>query len=550
MAEWDVVKSDPAQTPAAPAPKASEWDAVKTADSGPSLVSRGIAPIKNIPGEVAGEFKEGLKNTNEAGHEMFGTTKENKNPFDMSSELKMIGGAAQQLFSPVTGAAKALVGNPLGNVTENVTGNKMAGDFMRNLGTEAASFAGPSALGKLVTKGIDALPTFSKAAQKLIDAGVEVTPGMLYQGLVRNLEEWGQKMPGLKSLVQNGQRSSLESFNKVIIDKALEPVGARLPKGVTGREAISWAENRIGSEYDKLLPKLSFGIDSEFLNDTAAIRNKALTLPEEKQKQLAAIGNDFTARLNASGGMTGRLYKTVDSEMSAKARDYLKTDDPDKRALGHLITDFRGAMLDQLERTNPNYADRLRDINSSYAAFMRAADASMLRAGSGGVFSPNDLLQTVKRSSTKGAFRRGDGLFQDIAEAAAEVLPAEVPKSLGLVGHGAITGLLGGALHFEPMVAAAIGAGSLPYTKPGLSAINTFARRTPGTMGPALNSISQTGPAAAGVAAIPEGYSPHQIQSFEGGATRKPGRPPHVGGGPNVSDAADYITSDDSSATS
>lgn len=536
--DWQIESHEPAATPAPE--KGGEWDPVKTAPSAPSMLSRAIEPIKNIPGAIADEFRAGGQQIKEsaAAHEA------DTGPLSsLTPHLGTLSGAAQQLFSPITGTAKALVGDPLRKNLPDNTFGKIVGQT----GEDLASMFGPGAVGKSMSRVADALPEFDKSVQSLLNAGVKLTPGMIWQGAMKNAEEFMGKVPFASNLVKNGQREGLESFNQVVINKALEPVGERLPKNVApGRESIAWAQEKIGDAYDKILPKLDFPITGEFLQDVAALRTKAATLREAEQKQLAAFGDDIAQKISSSGSMSGKTYKQVESELSYAGRGLMKSPDPEQRRLGGFISELRGIMMDNLERANPKYAGQLKDINSAYAAFIRAQDASIRRTKSGGIFSPDDLLQTIKNQTSKGAFARGDGLYQDLAESAAQVLPANVPEGLGLVGHGMMTGLLGGALHLEPGLAATAALGALPYTKPGLEAVRRFTGRTRG----APSTAPAVGPAGIGAAvsdqptAPPPGYSIGQEKALEGARTRIPGRP--TSAKVPVSDAAAAVTEDTS----
>lgn len=504
-----------------------------------SLVSRALAPIKSIPHEIAKEWRQGSKTIGDGDAEYNAAIAEKRTP-SLGAPLQVMSGAAQKLFAPVTGTAKALLGNPMQNLTEAATGNETAGRFAGQLGTDVGSMFGPGIVSKSMSRMADALPEFSQSVKTLMDAGIKLTPGMIWQGAVRNAEKFLGDVPLVSNLVKNGQRESLDSFNRVMWDKSLEPLGLRLPKDISaGREAAEWVAGKYGGAYDKLLPKLNFQVTGEFLNDANAIKAKASTLPESTQKQLAAIGDDVVSRIPAGGVMPGRVYKQVESELGYAARGYLKSQDPDQKRLGSLINELRGAMMDNLERTNPKFVGQLRDINSGWAAYSRLQDASIRRATSGGIFSPNDLLQTIKGQTSKGVFARGDGLYQDLAEAAAEVLPSSVPEGLGVVGHGIGAGLLGGALHLEPGLAATAAIGALPYTKPGLEAVRRFAGRTPGASGPLVGDVGMAAPA---VASLPDGYTYRQAQALEGGHTRRPGRP--TLSGTSVPEAADAVMED------
>lgn len=327
-------------------------------------------------------------------------------------------------------------------------------------------------------------PKFDKAVELLKDAGVKLTPGQLAKNSVdafKRAEDFFKGTPLVGSMVRGGITQSLESFNKAVINKSLDVIGERLPSNLNaGREAIAHAEKAIGSRYDKLLPKLSFTLDNDFvtaLNDFES--NVVNKLPEAEKKHFGSLWDSvFEPRLDQNLSMTGKTFKDVESELSYQGRAYARSPDPSHKEFAKAVNEFRGVLRENLARMNPKYAAELNKINTAWAMFSRAQGASIRRTKSQGVFSPNDLVQDIKSSSTKGAFARGDGLLQDLAEAGNEVLPTNVPDS-GTVERGLWATLLGGGAALNPKTAAVGAAASIPYTRPGMAVLDAWSNPSP-----------------------------------------------------------------------
>ena len=383
------------------------------------------------------------------------------------------GGAAQGALQPVTGK---------GNYWDQKTNDMLLG---------GAFGGGLGVAGKVIGAG-----SVAPDAKKLLDAGVNLTPGQLSGGVFRRAEEAFKSFPILGSFIRGAEGRGIEQFNTSVLNQALEPIGAQLPKGIAaGNEAIGATQKIIGNAYDKLLPTLNLTIDKGLTNDISNIRFRATELPKPQQEQLDGILSNRLASFFQRSPMPGRqgpTLKETESSLRAIADNYRSSADPAQRNMAYLIDDARGALRDALERQNPGQAKELQKIDTAYAMFARAQGAASRRATSEGVFTPNDLLQTIKqqdKSVRKGSFARGDALMQDFAQYGQAVLPAKMPDS-GTTERALYDTLLlaaaGGAEtgHISPWVAAGLGGGAAPYTRPGIGALNAVARSPIGGTAP------------------------------------------------------------------
>jgi hypothetical protein len=182
--------------------------------------------------------------------------------------------------------------------------------------------------------------------------------------------------------------------------------------------------------------------------------------------------------------MPGILYKRIESELNNMATNYMRSTDAAQRDMGHAISDVVKSMKGSLERNNPWFAEKLRNINSGWAMYARMRGAAANRVTSEGVFTPGDLLSAIKRgdrSVGKGAFARGDALMQDFATAAQHVLPSRIPTS-GTSERAAMMAapVIGEALLHRPSIALGAAGLVLPYLSPVMRGINAAARPTTG----------------------------------------------------------------------
>lgn len=361
-------------------------------------------------------------------------------------------------------------------------------------------------------------PKLGSKAQSLLDKGNELTPGQMAGGYVRRAEEIAKSFPILGHFIRGAEQRSLDSFNTTAINQALAPIDEKLPSAVkAGRGAIDYANARLSAAYDKLLPTMQFSIhnDPQFVTDMANLRTLAAEMPKDQAAQFDnIIQNRVAQRLAGSGTMDGQTLKQVESELGHLASQYQTSADAAHRQLGQALSQAKMNIVASLQRQNPEKAVELGRINSAYAMFTRMQGAAARRAGSEGVFTPMDLLQSIKsmdRTVRKGDFARGDALLQEFAEIAQHVLPSKVPDSgtaerllLYDIGGGA------GAYAANPHIPMALGAASLPYTAPATKALNAYARSgglIQGQAGEAARLAAPYAGAGAGEAASELGVS-------------------------------------------
>lgn len=409
---------------------------------------------------------------------------------------------------------KTLLGSTAsGALTPATSDDKFSKEKKRQMELGAASGLAGGMAAEGVAKAI--APKFDKSVKVLLDNGVKLTPGQLstYAApFIKRGESALKSVPLVGGSLRDSMKESLNSFNNAVMNRVLKPIGEKLPKTVAaGRDALAHVEDRLNDSYEKLLPKLTFKMDMSLVNDMKILEDRASTfLPEGQLKQLKNMWLGVVEPRLKNGVIDGSTFKKVESELSYEARQYAKATDPAQRALSQYINEMRGVLRQGLIRTNPEQAKDLSKIDQAWSMFSRARDASVRRAKAGedpGIFTPSDLVNTIKQSSPRSVFARGDYSLQDLAEAGHQVIPDIVPDS-GTTERALWTMLMTGGATFNPYVAAGAAAATIPYTKPGMAVINAIAR--PGPTREAARRLTEKAVPSAGIVGSDIANAPSQ----------------------------------------
>jgi hypothetical protein len=317
------------------------------------------------------------------------------------------------------------------------------GDFWK---TKALQMGlGGGAGGIAAGAGAMLAPPLSAAAQALAQRGVRLTPGqMLSQpsqsapglttgGIDRTLNAF----PFLRAVVTGQTGRSIGDFNKAAINQALEPIGAVIPRGVqAGHKANEAMVDALDAAFDKVLPHVNLNLysgESAFRTYQPQITAIAEGLGEDQSKHfLKFLNNKVMKSFGDAGVMDGEAFKRAQSALSNQARALKISSDAYQREEGEAFDQLGALLRDALVKQNPGAADQLRNLNSSYAMFVRLRDAADRNATSEGVFSPSDLLISSRSSASKhNDFMTGDALMQDLATAGQRVLSGGIPRPTG-----------------------------------------------------------------------------------------------------------------------
>jgi len=315
-----------------------------------------------------------------------------------------------------------------GSARERLTAASSAARNPIVLGLGAAGGAlapvGPKATAK---------PKIGSDVSLLAKEGVQMTPGQMRGGLAKAGEDMATSTPILGDAVQGARQRGLETFGRAAVNRALKPVGAKLPEGLVGHDAVAHAQDVLGHAYDNLLPEGGVQIDPAFVQDVRGLAPILETLTPESQKRFEGIlRSRVSARVNTNSGvLDGATYKQVQSELGREISRFSVSQDPDHRAIGEGLGVVRDALKNAAARQNPQFADQLAKVDEGYAHLVRAEGAAA-KAGADGVFTPAQYDAAVKAANAtvrKRGYAAGKALGQDLAKAGRAVLPSKLPDS-------------------------------------------------------------------------------------------------------------------------
>jgi hypothetical protein len=340
------------------------------------------------------------------------------------------------------------VGAVAGALTPSEQG-KSGLDALAEAPQKAMYGAGGGVLGTGVVRGAANVigPNLDTAVRKLIGEGVNLTPGQMMGGMAQRIEDKLTSVPLLGDIIQSSRSKGIEEFNKAAYRRALEPIGGKVPES-TGRAGMESVKNQISGAYNELLPKLTYKPDNQFLTSLSNVRNEIEGIDPDNAKKVADIVFDVVSkRLDKNGEVKGEAFKVIEEKLGGLAKTFRASQDADQKLMGDAYANALGELRQNLARNNPQFAEQLNKINTSFANFARLRGAGSM-ANTQEMFMPSQLANAVRaadKSSGKGATATGSALLQDLSDAGVQVLPSKIPDT-GTAGRSAINALAGALL--------------------------------------------------------------------------------------------------------
>jgi hypothetical protein len=364
-----------------------------------------------------------------------------------------------------------------------------AGKLSNALG-QASSFTNPmNALIKPVASVVGGVAT-SPQIQSLMKEGITPTAGQILGGGYKRAEEALTSVPVLGDFIKGAQNRAMQDVNRVAFNRALTPIGEKLPEGVIGREAVQFVSEKLDDAYGKLLPKMTVVQDAPFQQNISTLKNmveSGAIDPDAVKFFNTWVDNNVINKFQGQGAITGQTLKQVQSDLRETISRLSASTDADQRLIGDALKETQDQVRQLVTRSNPQYATELKAIDTGYANFKRVEKAASALGAEEGVFSPAQLQNAVKamdKSKDKREFAKGEAYMQDLSESAKTALGNKVPDSgtpyRALVGAIAAAGGAGAAGF--PSVATALGAlaaSPLLYSKTGQNALATLLTKRP-----------------------------------------------------------------------
>ncbi len=302
---------------------------------------------------------------------------------------------------------------------------------------ESAMFAlGGAGVGEGISKTFRGFSK-TRAAQKLIDEGVEVTAGKASKsGVPMVMEMIAGVTPFMAKGIQKGEEKAVRQFNSLALNQARPFSDEFLESGLVdaakfakfddvGHGAITKLKAMQDEAYDEAWKKAGppdVNMLVKLLDDTAQMRDM---MPASYRMSLNKIDDaiDIVATYPTKDAMKN-LSKTI-----RKAKDTAW--DSQDAAVADVFDGMQQAFAGSLAEDATKI---LNEINSNYGKFKAVQHAaSPTKADDlGGIFSGKDLQAGAKSSGGKTRFAEGEAPLQDLARAAKETVSRQEPDIMQL----------------------------------------------------------------------------------------------------------------------
>lgn len=390
---------------------------------------------------------------------------------------------------------------PLGLLRGGAVAQGLAGGALLSDSHDALGVGMDAATGAAGAFGVHALlrgasavaePMVDDGLKTLIASGVRVTPGQYGRSTgtrfgerLARTEDRAVSTPFVGDRIVADRNQSLDDFARATINRAVAPIGTKLPDSVrAGRAAVKWAGDKLSAAYNALLPNLRVSGDDQFLGELGLIHADAQTLAPARVTQFNSILSDLGRFWQNGEVLSGEALKQIDKRLSDRIRRFSSSPDADQQDLGDALQSVRDSLHDLAGRQNPQYADDLKAYNTGWKGLVQVERAS---ANSKASVTPAGYSQAVKQSSDtvrRRGYARGEALNQDLADAASDILPSEIADS-GTAGRwqqSNIPSLL-------------VGAAQVPAYLAGRAAVPIMTRE--GAISPRLAALLRLGSAVA-----------------------------------------------------
>lgn len=403
-----------------------------------------------------------------------------------------LSGAGSALMAPQSIKGAAALGLGAGAIQPAVD----SGERLQNAGLGALAGGG----GQAAFKGLAGIvsPQVAPGVKALMREGVTPTPGQLLGGGAARFEEGLTSAPIIGDSIKAAKTRAVVDVNRAAYNRALTPIGEKLPDGMIGNEAVEYVGEKLGERYTALMPKLTTQMDGKFIDEIQSLRNlmgSGSIDPAKAQQFENILNNQVLVKFKGdTPTLTGQTLKEIESDLGQLASQYKSSPDPDQRSLGNAIREVQEILRRNVTRSNPQSAEELKAINKGYANFKRVQRAASSVAAEDGVFSPAQLHNAVKaldRSKDKARFSEGNALMQDLSRPAKTVLGSKVPDSGTPFRMASLLTLA------NPKVAGAATLGTPFYTETGQKALAALLARRPDFAEPIGNALRRIAPYAA-----------------------------------------------------
>jgi hypothetical protein len=280
--------------------------------------------------------------------------------------------------------------------------------------------------GKVLGKTLKGF-TPTKAAQKLIDEGITLTPGQASKsGFPRGSEYVLNVLPFTAKSVERQRERAVQQMNKVALNKAA-PEGVTVTEG--GHEGIKQLKTAFPKAYKKAWEKAGKLDDNSLLS---------LMQDVENLYDIGDIGKTPIKRLNDKigvylGDKSAKNLDMLDNQFRKEIKSAWSQNKPD------LAEELGKARSKLRQNINPQAKEALENIDKQYGKYSVVKRATESLSGAtpndemlAGFYDPKELLKASVSQGKKygGKAATGEGPLQDFAGAATASMARKEPNPL------------------------------------------------------------------------------------------------------------------------
>lgn len=241
---------------------------------------------------------------------------------------------------------------------------------------KSSAFGGTTAFGLNRVGSLIAPAKVNANAQKLLDEGVDLTPGQAMGGWANKLENSLDDFPAIK----DARFRSVEQYNRATANKVAQPFGGRVSTKLVEGDDISDVARQVKQSVDKAYDDALVGAT---LKNTQGFKNainevKSQALKDGADKDTMKVINSFTKKLTnktKGAGVKDKAIKDLQIDFADDLRRIQNSKDyPNLQAHKHL-QNLKGTIKEQIQLQNPHKLNKLDMLDKSYGdykSFMRA----------------------------------------------------------------------------------------------------------------------------------------------------------------------------------
>jgi hypothetical protein len=229
----------------------------------------------------------------------------------------------------------------------------------------------------------------------------------------------------------------MKAFPVFMYNRALKPLGVKLPKDTSPRLAFSKARDIFNQKYKQALEGVEIDASDAFLDDLSAIVASAKqSAGVAGEKKAADFENTVIQQVLGrvkDGKLTGEAIQDIQKKIGAEAMRFQKSTDPIDGKIFDALQDLDIGMMDLIAKHSPANKELLQKTNKAYSQFvpLRAAQAKAME----GVFTPAQAMSAVRAEERKagaaglGRLAAGEGRMQRPIEMAQRIIGPSLPDS-------------------------------------------------------------------------------------------------------------------------